>query len=124
MIKVKQLQQGLSEDNGACLTGASLSWLQSKLAYNWVHEIKVTVTYKMYEVIHKDRLTKYLRYHVFLYNKVRDIRQNHRTMKYRSNSMRSFIVSVRSSIQIKMPSYLIWPEIQSKYHWTMKYRSQ
>ena len=123
MIRVKQLQQGLSEDNGACLTGASLSWLQSILTYNWVHEIQVTVTYKMHEVIHKVTLKRYLKY-VFLYNKVRDIRQNHRTMKYRSNSMRSFIVSVRSSIQIKMPSYLIWPEIQSKYHWTMKYRSQ
>ena len=50
--------------------------------------------------------------------RARDTRQNHWTMKYRSqwptNSMRSFTVSDWTSIQSMMPSFLIRLEIQRK----------
>ena len=59
-------KQEFSEDNGARLLGACLSRLQNKLTYKWDHKIYVTVTYKMYEVIHSVRLKRYLKYDVFL----------------------------------------------------------
>ena len=76
--------QELAMDNGARLMGACLSRLQSKLTYKWDSEILVTVAYKMYEVVHGVNLKKYLKYDVFLQDKVRDTRQNYWTMKYRS----------------------------------------
>ena len=48
------------------------------------HEIQVTVTSKWYEDIDSVRLNKYPKYDAFLFERVGDTRQNHRTMKYRS----------------------------------------
>ena len=62
----KCFKQELSEDNGVRLMGVCLSRLQSELTYKWDREISVTVTYKMYEVIHSVRLKRYLKYDVFL----------------------------------------------------------
>ena len=68
------------------------------------------------------------KYDAYLLDRSRDIRQNHWTMKYRSqwptNRMRSLTGSDWTSILSMMPSYLIGSEIQGKNHWTMKYRSQ
>ena len=82
------------------------------------HEIKVTVTYKKYEVIRSVELNKYPKCDAFLLDRARHIRQNPWTMEYRSqwptNSTRSLTVSCWTCIQSMMHSYLIGSVTQGK----------
>ena len=86
----------------------------------------------MYKVIHSVRLKRYLKYDVFLYDKVRDaflfdtlrdIRQNHWTMKYRSQRPAKIYEVTHSMKLNKYPKYDAYlldraRDIEQN-HWTM-----
>ena len=93
------------------------------------HEILVTVTYNHIEV--KGCVIHFIiwKYDVHMSNDLQDIKQNHWTMKYRSQGWLAFILRWI----IVSHHFIIWKydvnmsnglsDIEQN-HWTMKYRSQ
>ena len=85
------------------------------------------MTYKKYEVTHSVKLNNYPKYDAYILDNPQNIRQNHWTMKCRSqwptNSMKS--VSVRQNKNPKYDAFLFDRVGNTRQkHWTMKYRSQ
>ena len=54
------------------------------------HKIKVTVTYKYYDVIHSVRLNKNLKYETILFDMTGENKQNHWTMKIGHSDLQKY----------------------------------